>query len=139
MARKSLKTVATELDIPVTRAVRLVRQMGFEEATAGTRFQSPMLERICFFLVQLGNADAHANRAQGPGQDSINTVLARHRADLLGLPGVRGVGIGGSRRGEEFVWVYSELPPERLPKVPSHLSGYPVRVKYTGRIAAGTD
>lgn len=65
----------------------------------------------------------------------IEEVLKRHGERLLGIPGVVGIS-DGQDAGGLYIEVMVEIPPERVENVPAVLEGYPVRLRYTGRLVA---
>ncbi len=68
-------------------------------------------------------------------RESIEVVLKRHEERLLELPGVVGISDGRDANGL-YIEVMVEIPPERVEGIPAVLEGYPVRLRYTGRIVA---
>jgi hypothetical protein len=70
----------------------------------------------------------------GKDSASISEVKDRHTPELMAIPGVVGVGIGGTA-GEERIVVYLENgSPELKARIPAELEGYEVVVEVTGTI-----
>ena len=68
------------------------------------------------------------------GASSISEVKDRHVQELMSIPGVVGVGIGGTA-GEERLVVYLENgSPELRARIPAELEDYEVVVEVTGAI-----
>ncbi len=68
------------------------------------------------------------------GGASISEVKDRHVQELMSIPGVVGVGVGGAP-GEEHLVVYLENgSPELRARNPAELEGYEVIVEDTGAI-----
>lgn len=88
-------------------------------------------------LVAPGACRARAPVAEAPMPTvPIAQVLARHRAELLALPGVNGVGEGAEAgRPVVLVLVVRDRPGLRA-KLPRTLEGYPVRVREVGGVRA---
>lgn len=68
-------------------------------------------------------------------KEPIEVVLRRHVEGLLQVPGVVGVSDGRDAEGL-YIEVMVEIPPERVEGIPRVLDGYPVRLRYTGRLVA---
>ncbi len=69
--------------------------------------------------------------------NSIKDVKTQHEERLLQLPGVVSVGIGQDENGKQAIIVGLERPdPETESQLPTLLEGYPVVVRFVGRIKA---
>lgn len=84
-----------------------------------------------------------ASFAVTPGKNSkhslnlVGTVKGRHSAELLGIPGSVGHGIGLSRTGDYVIEVYlAQDSAQARGKAPRSLEGVPVQVVVTGPIEA---
>lgn len=69
-------------------------------------------------------------------QGEIVTVKERHEAELMAIPGVVGVGIGGRDGAEHIIVMVEKRTAEIERKVPDTLDGYPVLTEVTGPIIA---
>ena len=70
------------------------------------------------------------------GQPDILASKERHEVELMGLPGVIGVGIGDCD-GRPCIKVYTEVPTlEVAPSVPETLDGHPVDLEFIGTVRA---
>ena len=70
----------------------------------------------------------------GGEASSLSEVKERHTPELMAIPGVVGVGIGGTP-GEEHLVVYLENgSPELKARIPTELEGYKVATVVTGAI-----
>ena len=66
----------------------------------------------------------------------IALVIKEHRASLLSMSGILGIGQGGSPK-EPHITVYVQSKNSDIcPLIPSVLEGYPVVIKETGDIEA---
>lgn len=63
-------------------------------------------------------------------------VLEQNQDRLLAIPGVEGVGIGGSEDSPVIVVMVRHGGSEMRKKLPSQLEGYPVKMEVTGEITA---
>jgi hypothetical protein len=63
-------------------------------------------------------------------------VLERHQDRLMSIPGVEGVGIGGSEDSPVIVVMVRKGGADIRKKLPARLEGYPVKVEVTGEITA---
>ncbi len=68
-------------------------------------------------------------------RESLERVLKRHGERLLQVPGVVGISDGQDAQGP-YIEVLVEIPIERVEGIPTVLEGYPVRLRYTGKIKA---
>lgn len=68
--------------------------------------------------------------------DDIETVRARHETALMAVPGVVGVGIGGSADDPVIVILVESLTPALSRALPRLLDGFPVRVEVSGDVTA---
>jgi hypothetical protein len=66
----------------------------------------------------------------------IENVLEANRESLMSIPGVVGVGIGGSETSPFIAVMLRESTPELKSKLPSRLGGFPVQAEVTGDISA---
>jgi len=66
----------------------------------------------------------------------IEKVLETNRERLMSIPGVVGVGIGGSVNSPSIVVMFRESTPELKRKLPRRLGGFPVQGEVTGEINA---
>ena len=66
----------------------------------------------------------------------IEKVLETNRESLMSIPGVVGVGIGGSVNSPSIVVMLRESTPELKRKLPRRLGGFPVQGEVTGEINA---
>ncbi|MDQ7843617.1 MAG: hypothetical protein QN141_07715 [Armatimonadota bacterium] len=68
---------------------------------------------------------------------SIREVRARYEAELMALPGVVSVGVGGGPDGTLVIVVGLDRPrPETVSRLPRTLEGYTVQAQVVGRIEA---
>ncbi len=69
---------------------------------------------------------------------SIDSVVKKHEARILQIPGVTGLGIGENDRDQApAIKVYVErMTPELRKKLPEKLDGYPVVAEATGEFYA---
>jgi len=68
-------------------------------------------------------------------EDDVRTVLARHEAELMALPGVHGVGVGSAAAhgaGEGACIVVYVSPDRARDDIPPTLDGVPVCVVNAG-------
>jgi hypothetical protein len=72
--------------------------------------------------------------AQGP-RSAISLVRDRNEQQLLAIEGVKGVGIGRDRIGDDAFVVYA-LDASVRARVPTEIEGYPVEITITGEIDA---
>jgi hypothetical protein len=63
-------------------------------------------------------------------------ALERHQDRLMSIPGVEGVGIGGSEDSPVIVVMVRKGGADIRKKLPARLEGYPVKVEVTGEITA---
>ena len=63
-------------------------------------------------------------------------VLERHQEQLMSIPGVEGVGLGGSEMHPEIIIMVRQHRTEMANTLPKQLNGYPVRVEVSGEITA---
>ena len=64
------------------------------------------------------------------------TALERHQDRLMSIPGVAGVGIGGSEDSPVIVVMVKKGGADIRKKLPARIEGYPVKVEVTGEITA---
>ena len=69
---------------------------------------------------------------------TINDVKEKYEQQIMGIPGVTGIGIGGSdRKAGLAIKVYVErMTPELKRRIPAQLEGYPVVAEPTGEFRA---
>jgi len=66
-------------------------------------------------------------------EDQIREVKRRHSAELLGLPGVCGVGVAKGKNGDLVIAVHLESDDSKLKaRLPKELEGVPVETVVTG-------
>ena len=66
-------------------------------------------------------------------ESDIQEVKRRHSAELLGLPGVCGVGIAKGKSGEYVIALHLETDdPEVRARLPKIVEGYPVEPVHSG-------
>jgi hypothetical protein len=63
-------------------------------------------------------------------------VLEENESRLMALPGVEGIGIGGSEEQPEIIVMVRRGLTEMRNQLPARLDGYPVRVEASGEITA---
>jgi len=63
-------------------------------------------------------------------------ALEKHQARLMSIPGVEGVGIGGSDDSPVIVVMVRRGGTDIRKKLPARVEGYPVKVEVTGEITA---
>ena len=63
-------------------------------------------------------------------------VLEHHKEQLMSIPGVEGVGVGGSEAHPEIIIMVRQHRTEMANTLPKQLNGYPVRVEASGEITA---
>jgi hypothetical protein len=66
----------------------------------------------------------------------VEEVLDKHTDHLMSIPGVEGVGIGGSDDSPVIIVMVRQGGSEMRKQLPSQIEGYPVRVDVTGEIVA---
>jgi hypothetical protein len=64
-------------------------------------------------------------------------ALDRHQDRLMAIPGVEGVGIGGSDDAPMLVVMVRHGGAAMRKKLPTRVEGFPVKVEVTGEITAG--
>ena len=95
----------------------------------------PLLSVVLISLaLTVATVSAGGPPAGPPGQDRATAAKNKHASNLLGKPGVVGVGVGVNRQGEASVVVLAES--EKVGGLPTSLDGVPVVVKVTGRLVA---
>jgi len=67
---------------------------------------------------------------------SISQVIQEHRTSLLTIPGICGIGQGGSLHAPHITIYIQAQCPNILDSIPATLEGYPVTIKETGDIDA---
>ena len=68
-----------------------------------------------------------------PSSTEIEAVLDQHRDELMRLPGVVGVGIGGCDGQSCLKVLVEERTPELESQIPEQLEGFKVDIEVTGR------
>jgi hypothetical protein len=63
-------------------------------------------------------------------------ALHKHEKELMSIPGVEGVGIGGSEDSPVIVVMVRKEGTAMRKKLPAQIEGYPVEVDVTGEITA---
>ena len=63
-------------------------------------------------------------------------VLEQHQEQLMSIPGVEGVGLGGSEGRPEIIIMVRQQRTAMANTLPKQLNGYPVRVEISGEITA---
>lgn len=68
----------------------------------------------------------------------INEIKEKHESEIMGIPGVTGVGIASNDRAAGLaIKVYVErITPELKLRIPAELDGYPVIAEATGEFRA---
>lgn len=66
----------------------------------------------------------------------VETVLEENQESLMSIPGVVGVGIGGSTDSPVIIVMVNQSNRELKKKLPSQLSGVPVQVDVSGEVTA---
>lgn len=66
----------------------------------------------------------------------VEEVLDKHTDRLMSIPGVEGVGIGGSDDKPVIIVMVSQGGTAMRKQLPAQIEGYPVRVDVTGGIVA---
>jgi hypothetical protein len=64
----------------------------------------------------------------------IEDVLARNEPRLMAVPGVEGVGIGGTPEAPFILVMVRQGGTQMAKKLPQEIDGYAVRVEVTGEI-----
>jgi hypothetical protein len=67
---------------------------------------------------------------------TVEELLAQHEDRLMAIPGVEGVGIGGSTDSPIIIIMVRQGATEMAEKLPRELGGYPVRIEVSGEIVA---
>ena len=67
---------------------------------------------------------------------SPQQALEQHQEQLMSIPGVEGVGVGGSKVHPEIIIMVRQHRTEMANALPKQLNGYPVRVEVSGEITA---
>jgi len=67
---------------------------------------------------------------------SIKEVKAKYQDDIMKIPGVVGIGIGGSEEKMVLTIMVSKRTPELENKIPLSLDNYPVVIQETGTFNA---
>lgn len=65
---------------------------------------------------------------------SISEVKDRHTQELMAIPGVVGVGIGGTAKDMRIVVYLENASPSLQERIPAELEGYEVITEVTGAI-----
>ncbi len=68
--------------------------------------------------------------------EPIESILERHEPSLMAIPGVVGVGIGGSAEDPVIVVMVDRLTPDLRQALPRSLDGFRVTVEVAGDITA---
>jgi hypothetical protein len=68
--------------------------------------------------------------------DAATTALEKHQDRLMAIPGVVGVGIGGSEDSPVIVVMVTTGGAAMRKQLPDQIEGYPVKVEVTGEITA---
>lgn len=92
----------------------------------------------CGLLVGGGACSTFSTRTAKDDKNMkrIETVLKTNQETLMSIPGVVGVGIGGSANSPAIVVMLKENTPELKKKLPRQLGGFPVQVDVTGEVTA---
>jgi hypothetical protein len=80
------------------------------------------------FVVYDAPEEVHCMKAEA--------ALERHQARLMSIPGVEGVGIGGSEDSPVIVVMVRKGGAAVRKTLPTQVEGYPVKVEVTGEITA---
>lgn len=67
---------------------------------------------------------------------SAEQVLEENESRLMGIPGVEGVGIGGTEEEPVILIMVRQGLADMRRKLPGAIGGYPVRVEISGEISA---
>jgi hypothetical protein len=67
---------------------------------------------------------------------NAEAALEKHRDRLMAIPGVEGIGIGGSDDSPTVIVMVSRGGAKMRKKLPTKVEGYPVKVEVTGEITA---
>jgi hypothetical protein len=67
---------------------------------------------------------------------SAETVLQKNQQRLESIPGVEGIGIGGTQDAPVLLVMVRQLTPELKNSLPASLDGVPVKVEVSGEISA---
>jgi hypothetical protein len=73
---------------------------------------------------------------RGAGRMDAATALEKHHDRLMSIPGVVGVGVGGSEDSPVIVVMVSAGGAAMRKQLPDRIDGYPVKVEVTGEITA---
>lgn len=66
----------------------------------------------------------------------IDAVLEKHEDKLMAIPGVEGIGVGGTK-SKPVILVMVRSDDKRITaRIPKTIEGYPVKVEVTGEIQA---
>jgi hypothetical protein len=90
-------------------------------------------------LASVSACSDRATDARGPagvGKMKIEAVLEKNEAKLMSIPGVVGVGIGGSDEAPVILVMATHNATELKKKLPSQIAGFPVKVEVSGEIRA---
>ena len=81
---------------------------------------------------------ARMARKESSKLSTINEVKEKYESEIMGIPGVTGIGIGGNDRKPGLaIKVYVErMTPELKMRIPAKLEGYPVISEATGEFRA---
>jgi glucose-6-phosphate isomerase len=67
---------------------------------------------------------------------TIEQALEKHETRLMNIPGVVGVGIGGSETGPVILVMVRDRATAKTQAVPPTIEGFPVKVDVSGEITA---
>jgi len=99
---------------------------------------------ICRLVVVIGllavsGCSERAKNARGSAgarKMKIEAVLKKHESKLMSIPGVTGVGIGGSEESPLILVMVTHNATELKKKLPTQIEGFPVKVELSGEIRA---
>jgi hypothetical protein len=85
---------------------------------------------LALLIIVLGGGCGNSGKSSAP----ISEVKDRHMPELMAVPGVVGVGIGGTTGDKRIVVYLENNSPELRARIPSELEGYRVVTELTGAI-----
>ena len=87
----------------------------------------------CLFFSCGGNPHSPG---EGRERMKIEKALEKHTGRLMAIPGVEGVGVGGTEQAPAIVVMVRSGATQKAKELPLEIEGYPVIVESTGEIQA---
>jgi hypothetical protein len=134
---RTIRELAAELGVRPTVLARHARCLGLKRAAADTLVPTRVAAALAVAVGTEQEESPADTRAVGRRRASeVRAILKRHGDTLLAIPGVRGVGVGETLDGAQYIRVYCEIPVADIKSLPGQIEGLPVRPTYVGRIRA---